>query len=95
MAGDNPSSTTEYIQHHLQNLVFGNHPEHGWSFAHSSQEALQMGFWAIHVDSMAWSIVLGLLFCFVFRRAALQATTGVPRGMLSFVELFVDFFQVL
>ena len=50
-----------------------------------------MGFWAIHVDSMAWSIVLGLLFCFVFRRAALQATTGVPRGMLSFVELLVEF----
>jgi len=50
-----------------------------------------MGFWAIHVDSMAWSIVLGLLFCFVFRRAALRATTGVPRGMLSFVELLVEF----
>ena len=50
-----------------------------------------MGFWAIHVDSMAWSIVLGLLFCFVFRRAALQAKTGVPRGMLSFVELLVEF----
>ena len=50
-----------------------------------------MGFWAIHVDSMAWSIVLGLLFCFVFRRAALQVTTGVPRGMLSFVELLVEF----
>ena len=91
MAGDNPSSTTEYIQHHLQNLVFGNHPEHGWSFAHSSQEAAEMGFWAIHVDSMGWSILLGLLFCFVFRRAALRATTRVPSGMLSFIELLVEF----
>ncbi len=50
-----------------------------------------MGFWAIHVDSMAWSILLGLLFCFVFRRAALRATTGVPQGILSFVELLVEF----
>ena len=91
MAGENPASTTEYIQHHLQNLVYGNHPEHGWGFANSAQEAAEMGFMAIHVDSMAWSIGLGLLFCCLFRVAAVRATTGVPSGLLNFVELIVEF----
>jgi F-type H+-transporting ATPase subunit a len=50
-----------------------------------------MGFMAIHVDSMAWSIGLGLLFCLLFRAAAKRATTGVPSGMLNFVELVVEF----
>ena len=91
MAGENPASTTEYIQHHLTNLVYGNHPENGWGFAHGAQEAAEMGFMAIHVDSMAWSIGLGILFCWIFRSAAKCATTGVPSGVLNFVELIVEF----
>ena len=91
MAGENPASTTEYIQHHLTNLVYGNHPENGWSFAHGAQEASEMGFMAIHVDSMVWSIGLGVLFCWLFRTAAKRATTGVPTGLLNFVELIVEF----
>ena len=47
MAGENPASTTEYIQHHLQNLVYGNHPESGWGFAQGAQEAAEMGFLGI------------------------------------------------
>ena len=65
MAGTNPSPS-EYIQHHLQNLTYGNHPEHGWSLAHSAQEAADMGFWAIHLDTMGWSIGLGLIFLCLF-----------------------------
>lgn len=91
MAADGPANTTEYIQHHLTNLVYGNHPENGWGFAHGAQEVAEMGFIAIHVDSMAWSIGLGLLFCLLFRAAAKRATTGVPSGMLNFVELVVEF----
>ena len=91
MAADGPANTTEYIQHHLTNLVYGNHPENGWGFAHGAQEAAEMGFMAIHVDSMAWSIGLGLLFCLLFHAAAKRATTGVPSGMLNFVELVVEF----
>jgi F-type H+-transporting ATPase subunit a len=40
---------------------------------------------------MAWSIGLGILFCWIFRSAAKRATTGVPSGVLNFVELIVDF----
>ena len=39
MAAGNEVSTTYYIQHHLQNLTFGKHPENGWSLAHSAEEA--------------------------------------------------------
>lgn len=82
---------TQYIQHHLTNWVFGKHPDTGWGFAHSAQEAADMGFWAIHVDSLAWSIGLGLVFCWIFRRAASRASTGVPGGLQNFVEWIVEF----
>lgn len=90
MAGNNPTAT-EYIQHHLQNLTFGLHPENGWSIAHSPDEAAEMGFWAIHLDTMGWSIGLGVLFLWIFRKAAKVATTGVPSGLQNFVELMVEF----
>lgn len=50
-----------------------------------------MGFWSINVDSMSWSIVLGLLFALLFRRAAASATAGVPGGLQNFVEMIVEF----
>jgi len=59
--------------------------------AHGGQEATDMGFWAIHVDSMFWSIGLGSLFCWMFLRAAKKAHTGVPTGWLNFVEMIVEF----
>ncbi len=63
MALQNPTPS-EYIQHHLTNLTYGYHPENGWSFAHGAKEASEMGFMAIHVDTMAWSVGLGILFCY-------------------------------
>lgn len=90
MAGPTITST-EYIKHHLQNLTFGRHPDGTWGFAHTAEEAKEMGFWAIHVDSMGFAIVLGLLFLFLFRRAAARATAGVPGGWQNFVEWVVEF----
>ena len=90
MAGDTITST-EYIQHHLTNWTFGKHPDGHWGFAHNAQEATDMGFWAIHVDSMFWSIFLGALFIFLFRRAAKSMTAGVPSGLQNFIEWVVDF----
>jgi F-type H+-transporting ATPase subunit a len=50
-----------------------------------------MGFMAIHVDTMAWSVGLGILFCWLFRAGAKAAHAGVPTGILNFVELMVEF----
>ncbi|KPQ26758.1 MULTISPECIES: F0F1 ATP synthase subunit A [unclassified Halomonas] len=93
MAAGNEVSSTYYIQHHLQNLTFGNHPENGWSLAHSAEEASEMGFWAIHLDTMGWSIAMGLLFIWIFRKAGKMATTGVPSGLQNAVEMVVEFVE--
>ncbi|MGQ7243901.1 F0F1 ATP synthase subunit A [Salinicola sp. V024] len=90
MAGNNMTST-EYIQHHLQNMTYGLHPENGWSMAHSAADAKAMGFWAIHVDTMLWSIGLGVLFLWLFRSVAKRVSTGVPTGLQNFVEMIVEF----
>ena len=90
MAGTEITSA-EYIKHHLTNLTFGNHPDNGWTFAHSAEEAAEMGFWAIHVDSMMWSIGLAIFFSYFFYRASMRASSAVPNGLQNFVELLVDF----
>lgn len=84
-------TSSEYISHHLTNLTFGNHPENGWSFAHGAQEAAEMGFWAINVDTMLWSVGLGLLFIWFFRKVAKSMTAGVPGGAQNFVETLIEF----
>ncbi|HHJ14566.1 MAG TPA: F0F1 ATP synthase subunit A [Gammaproteobacteria bacterium] len=86
-----PASSSEYIKHHLTNLTFGQHPDGHWGFAHSAAEAAEMGFWAINVDSMLFSIGLGALFLWGFRRAARRASAGVPGGWQNFVEWIVEF----
>jgi F-type H+-transporting ATPase subunit a len=90
MASDTMTST-EYIKHHLQNLTFGKHPDGSWGLAHSAQEAKDMGFWAIHVDSMFFSLVLGGLFVWLFYRVAKKAERGVPSGLQNFVEMIIEF----
>ena len=91
MADIESRTSGEYITHHLQNLTFGVHPEHGLSIAHGADEAAAMGFWAIHLDSMFWSIALGILFVWLFKKAADRVTAGVPGPLQNFVETLVEF----
>jgi F-type H+-transporting ATPase subunit a len=101
------TDATGYIQHHLTNLTYGQLPagtdyindkggiseltEATWMLAQSGEHASNMGFWAFHVDSLAWSIGLALFLMFIFGRAAKKASTGVPTGMQNFVESIVEF----
>ena len=85
------ADSSEYIKHHLTNLVYGQHPDGSWGLAHSAAEAAEMGFWKFHVDSLGWSVGLGMLFLLLFRMAAKRATTDVPKGFQNFVEILVDF----
>lgn len=107
MASSEGLTSTDYIQHHLQNMTYGKLPagyvRHNadgseqvletaqWTLAHSSQEAVDMGFWAFNVDSIGWSVVLGMLFCFLFRRVAVNASTDAPSGFGNFVETVIEF----
>jgi F-type H+-transporting ATPase subunit a len=86
-------TSAEYIHHHLQNLTFGQHPDGSWGIAHGVAEAKAMGFWALHLDTMGFSIALGVLFLFFFRKAARQATADVPGGLQNFVEWIVEFVE--
>jgi len=96
-------TSSEYISHHLTNLTFGKLPEGTtrydgtvvgeggtWTFAHGA-EAADMGFWAINVDTMFWSITLGLLFIWLFQKVAKSVTDGVPGNAQNFVETVIEF----
>ena len=50
-----------------------------------------MGFWAINVDTLLVSLVLGLVFLFLFGRVAKTISTDTPSGMQNFVEWVVEF----
>jgi F-type H+-transporting ATPase subunit a len=84
-------TSTEYIKHHLQNLTYGQHADGTWGLAHSAEEAKEMGFMAINVDTMGFSILLGALFLFLFRQVAKNPAPGVPSGLQNFVEWVVEF----
>ncbi len=97
------NTASGYIQHHLQNLTYGQLPvgyertdgtvlgEATWTIAKTAQEAADMGFWAIHVDSMLWSVLLGFVFLGIFRYVAKNLTTGVPGGLQNAIESIVEF----
>ena len=85
------TTASGYIQHHLQNLTFGQLPNGGWGFAHTAAEAKEMGFWAFHLDTLGWSVALGLIFVLIFRMAAKKATSGQPGALQNFVEVLVEF----
>ncbi|MDP0561576.1 MAG: F0F1 ATP synthase subunit A [Candidatus Endonucleobacter sp. (ex Gigantidas childressi)] len=102
------SSTTNYIQHHLQNLTFGQLPvgferigadgeslgilmEPTWTVAKTAFEAKEMGFWALHIDSMFWSILLGLVFVLLFYTVAKKASASTPGKLQNAIEIIVEF----
>ncbi len=89
MAAEQTSS--DYIAHHLTNWKYGQFPDGTWGVAHTPEEAAQMGFNAIHLDSMLWSVGLGIIFCALFWAVGRKATAGVPTKLQAFVELIVEF----
>jgi F-type H+-transporting ATPase subunit a len=58
---------------------------------HLTNASVGEGFWTLHVDTLAWSIVLGLVFILSFRSAAKKATSGVPGKWQACVEIVVEF----
>jgi len=92
MSTETALTSAQYIQHHLTNWTYGQNPNTGiWEFAHSAAEAKAMGFMAVHVDTMFWSLFLGVFFLFFFYKAAKNTTTGIPGGLQNFVEWIVEF----
>ena len=74
--------TVEYIQHHLTNLCVGDCDP----VTHQP-----LSFWALNLDTIVFSTVLGILIIFVSARLGRNLKTGVPSGFQNFVESILDF----
>lgn len=88
---DEALTAGQYIKHHLQNMTYGRHADGTWGLAHTAEEAKEMGFMSINIDTMFWSILLGVLFLWLFRKAAKNATADTPSGMQNFIEMIIEF----
>jgi len=84
--GHGPQTSSEYIQHHLQNLQVCKAETGEWVWNHCAGNPM-----AINVDSMFWSVFLGLVFCTLFWRVAKKSATGKPTKFQAFVEIIVEF----
>ncbi|MDQ7016848.1 MAG: F0F1 ATP synthase subunit A [Gammaproteobacteria bacterium] len=84
-------TSADYIRHHLTNLTYGQFPDGHWAVAQNLEEVDQMGFMAIHLDTMFFSLLTGGLFLWLFRKAALSASQDAPTGVQNFVEMIVEF----
>ena len=87
MAAGTPA---EYIAHHIQNLTYGERADGSWGVAHTAQEATAMGFMAINLDTMVWSLLTGIAFCWLFRKAAVSASVDKPSRWQLCVEMVVE-----
>lgn len=82
--GSSGGGTVEYIQHHLTNLCVGDCDP----VTHKAA-----GFWALHVDTVFFSVLLGALMIVVSMRVTANMTDGVPGKFQNFVEMILDFVQ--
>lgn len=78
MASANAAPTAgEYITHHLSHLQ-------------SSKQTSLIDFSVVNLDSVFFSVLLGVLGCFVLYLGARRATSGVPGRFQAAVELLVE-----
>ncbi len=76
MASESESGgLTEYIHHHLTHLTVNQ--GHG-------------PFWAFHLDSVGFTLVLAFLFITLLGVVARRATSGVPGKLQAAVEILVE-----
>jgi F-type H+-transporting ATPase subunit a len=84
-SGHGAQTSGEYITHHLQNLQVCK-VEDEWIWNHCAGNPM-----AINVDSMVFSVILGLVFIWIFGKAARNASAAKPSKMQAFVEIVIDF----
>ena len=70
-------SASEYIQHHLKH----------WQ---NQEMGGIVDFSVFNIDSLFFSILLGVMACFLLWRAASKATAGVPGRFQAAVEILIE-----
>lgn len=85
MAAESVGAPTagEYIQHHLHHL------QKDFAFNDVVQKKI-VDFGVFNLDSVFWSVLLGVIGCFVMWRAARHATAGVPGRFQAAMEILVE-----
>jgi F-type H+-transporting ATPase subunit a len=76
-AAEHAPTAGEYVIHHLQHLQ--NHKQTG-----------VVDFSVVNLDSVFWSVLLGVLGSFFLWRAAKSMTSGVPGRFQAAVEMLVE-----
>ena len=61
--------------------------------APSEHEASLINFYHLNLDSLGFTVLLGLLFFWLFRSATKRTATGVPTKLQCFVEMIFEFVQ--
>ncbi|MEC8956106.1 MAG: F0F1 ATP synthase subunit A [Pseudomonadota bacterium] len=84
--GHGPQSSGDYIQHHLQNLQICKTDNGEWLWNQCAGNPM-----AINVDSMFWSLFLGIIFIWLFGYAAKKASPETPTKFQAFIEIVIDF----
>ena len=79
MAAEHAPNASEYIVHHLTHLNSLGH-----------KQAALVDWSVYHLDTLFWSISLGLLAVLILARAAAKATSGVPGRFQAAVEILVE-----
>jgi len=77
MAAEHGPTAGEYIVHHLTHLQ-------------NQKPKSVLDFSVFNLDSIFWSITLGVLGCWLLWLAARKATSGVPGRFQAAVEVLVD-----
>jgi len=80
--------TSAYIGHHLENALWGLRPDGSWGFLSEHN-----GFWTFHLDTIGFSIGLGLLFIGLFSIVAWRVKAGVPGKLQNAVEWVIEFVE--
>jgi F-type H+-transporting ATPase subunit a len=75
-------SNTEYIKHHLTYLTFN---------LKTMSLGKGGGFWTLNLDTIFFSVLMGLIAIGVLYAAARSVTTGVPGKLQNFAEMMLQF----
>jgi F-type H+-transporting ATPase subunit a len=76
-AAEHAPTAGEYIKHHLGHLKLG-------------PQSFVVDFHTINVDTIFWSVLMGVIGVFVMWLAARKATSGVPGRFQGALEAVVE-----
>ncbi len=70
-------TASDYISHHLQHLA-------------TSKQTKLIDFSVYHLDTLFWSVLLGIIACFIMFIISRRAQVGVPSRLQAGIEILVE-----